>query len=368
MHRDLFQGLSRFEHSQKMKIGVLIANLGTPDAPTPAALRSYLKQFLGDPRAIEYQRLAWWLILNLFILPTRPKRSAALYKKVWTEAGSPLLLHTLAQADEIGRALPAELRERIVIEVGMSYGNPSMAKALTSLREQGVNRLLVLPMFPQYSGTTTGATFDAVVNELKKWRWVPELRTVGWYHDDPFYIDALAQSVTEQWQQGGEPEKLLFSFHGIPKRYFMNGDPYHCHCHKTARLVAERLGLSKDRYIVAFQSLFGKEEWLRPYAHEVIAEIAQSGVKRLDVIAPGFTADCLETLEEIGVEYRELFESKAGHAPGLQYRYIPALNSRPAFINALVQLIRTHCGNWLTAAEAAPAEVLERARRVGATR
>lgn len=313
-------GRTGYVHGTPARIGVLITNLGTPDAPTPAALRVYLRQFLADPRVIELNPVIWWLVRNFFVLPTRPRQSAKLYREIWTERGSPLLFHTLDQAEGIrshlGRYHPGE----VVVEIGMRYGNPSLESALKKMVEQGVERLLVVPMYPQYSATTTASTFDEITRVLQSFRWIPEFRMIGWYHDDPGYISALTESIRELWAKEGEPERLLFSYHGIPQRYFDNGDPYFCHCQKTSRLVAEQLELPRERYLVCFQSIFGREEWIKPPTIDTIRRIAQEGVRSLDVICPGFSADCLETIEEIDVQNREAFLESGGE----RFRYIPA--------------------------------------------
>jgi ferrochelatase len=330
------------------RIGILLSNLGTPDAPTPGALRRYLREFLLDPRVIELPRWLWWLILHLFVLPTRPRKSAALYRKVWTKEGSPLLVHTKRLAAALEVALAGESRgpaaggERISVRVGMRYGNPSLRAALRELTALGCRRILVLPLYPQYSAVTTGSTIDGTTAELRTWRWVPELRTVGWYYDDPAYIAALAESIQELWRREGEPDRLLFSFHGIPERYSKAGDPYGDHCKRTAALVATSLGLPSERWILAFQSLFGREEWLKPYSEATIRSLAQSGVRKLDIVCPGFAADCLETIEEMDEQNREVFE----HAGGERYRYIPALNDRPAHVAMLARLVRRSIAGW----------------------
>ncbi len=334
---------ARFSHEQRPKIGILISNLGTPDAPTPGAVRRYLREFLSDPRVIELNRVLWWLILNLLILPFRPKKSAANYQKVWTAEGSPLLVNTEKQRKALQARLNEQFGELIEIEIGMRYGNPSIPSAIKKLIDKNVDRLLILPMYPQYASVTIGTTFDAAAKALSKIRSVPETRFVARYHDEPAYIAALARSVEKLWAKEGRPEKLIFSFHGIPQRTFLYGDPYYCHCHKTARLVAEKLNLGKEEYLLCFQSLFGKEEWLRPYTIQTIAELAKSGTKKLDIICPGFTADCLETIEEIDGENREVFL----HNGGEQFRYIPALNADPDFIEFLAFLALRHMGGWL---------------------
>ncbi|MCB1034498.1 MAG: ferrochelatase [Acidobacteria bacterium] len=340
----LFQNLdASFPHGEVPKVGILLTNLGTPDAPTQPALKRYLREFLSDPRVIELPRFKWWLILNLFILTTRPKASAKLYETVWTQQGSPLLTITQEQAAGVEAALRERLGSPFAVAIGMRYGNPSIRKGLLALHDQGCRRILVLPLYPQYSASTTGSTFDALSQELTTWRWVSELRTVHKYHDDPLYIGALAASIREVWQAGGEPEKLLFSFHGIPQRYFDGGDPYHCECHKTARLVAEQLEIDRQRYVVAFQSLFGKEEWIKPYTASTVEAMARAGIKSLDILCPGFSADCLETLEEIDVENRKIFLESGGES----FRYIRALNSRPDHIQALAEVIWRNLLGWV---------------------
>ena len=333
-----------FAHGQQGGVGVLFANLGTPDAPTPPALRRYLREFLWDPRVIELPRWKWWLILNLFVLTTRPKQSAKLYEKVWTPQGSPLLTGTVDLARLLEAALRAAVAEPLHVAVGMRYGKPSMAAALAELAERGCRKVLVFPLYPQYSGTTTAATFDAVFAELARWRWMPELRTVSSYHDDPAFIRALAASIRDSWAAQGRSEKLLLTFHGIPRRYFEAGDPYYCHCQKTARLVAEELGLAAGDYLVTFQSLFGKEEWLRPYTDETVKRLGAEKLASVDVACPGFGVDCLETLEEIDGLNREFFE----HAGGGAYRYVPCLNQRPDHVAALAGIALRHLGGWVT--------------------
>lgn len=336
-------GQPDFKHTEVPAVGVLLANLGTPDAPDTPALRRYLREFLLDPRVIEMSRPLWWLILHLFVLPFRPKKSAELYKKVWTAEGSPLLVISRRQAEAFERALRARTGTPVHVALCMRYGNPSVRAALRELAEKGCRRILVLPLYPQYAAVTSGSTFDAVAAELRAWRWVPELRVLQHYHDEPGYVRALAATVREAWADGSQPDKLLFSFHGIPQRYFDAGDPYFCHCQKTARLVAEELGLTRDRYEVSFQSLFGKEEWLKPYTDKTMQAMARAGVRSLDVICPGFSADCLETLEEIDEQNREIFL----HAGGERYRYIPALNDRPDHIRFLADLALRNLHGWI---------------------
>jgi ferrochelatase len=319
--------------------GILLANLGTPDAPTTGALRRFLREFLSDPRVIELPRWKWWPILNLFVLRTRPDRSAKGYKRIWTEEGSPLLAIGRRQAE----GLRSRLGGTIPVALGMRYGNPSMQSAVDELQKAGCRRVLLFPLYPQYSATTTASTFDAATDVLRKLRWVPELRTIHGYSDEPLYIRALANSVREHWQKEGQPDRLLISFHGIPRRYFMQGDPYPIECGRTASLLAKELELEEDRWLLAFQSRFGREEGVTPYTDETLAAWAREGLGSVDVICPGFAADCLETIDEIGFENRELF-SKSG---GGRYRYIPALNDRPDHLTALLDVAKRQLQGWV---------------------
>lgn len=340
----LYSNKSSFRHDEMPVLGVLVANLGTPDEPTSTALRRYLREFLGDPRVIEIPKWRWWPILFGLVLPTRSPKSAVAYQQVWGEEGSPLLRIGERQVAGIQRRLQARSAVGpFAVELGMRYGNPSIAKALRRLRDAGAQRILVLPLYPQYSATTTGSTFDAVARELMLWRWVPELRMIGQYHDDPGYLDALARSIREHWDKHGRGERLLFSFHGMPQRYLLNGDPYYCQCHKTARLLAEHLQLPQGSWEICFQSRFGKEEWLKPYTDETVVTLARDeGVRYVDVVCPGFAADCLETLEEIAEENREYFEENGGK----RLSYIPALNDRHDHVDALARLVLRHAQGW----------------------
>lgn len=314
------------------KIGVLLTNLGTPDAPTASALRRYLREFLSDPRVIEIPRLAWMLILHGIILRTRPKKSAALYKGVWTSEGSPLLVISKQQQ----QAIQAELGDGYSVKLGMRYGNPSIASGLRELQKEGVRKIIVLPLYPQYAGPTTGSTFDAVAKELSQWRWVPELKFINNYCDDSLYIESLANSVGEYIEKNGKPQKIIFSYHGTPKRNLELGDPYYCLCIKTTRLVTEKLNLDKNDCISSFQSRFGYAEWLKPYTDETLTNLPKEGVKSVAILSPAFSADCLETLEELAVENRHTFMAAGGE----KYDYIPALNDREDHIAALANLLR----------------------------
>jgi protoporphyrin/coproporphyrin ferrochelatase len=337
-----YVGSAGFRHGTPEKLGVLVVNLGTPDAPETGALRRYLKEFLWDPRVVEAPRPLWWLILHGFILNFRPSRSAALYRKVWTDEGSPLLVISRAQVAGFRERLAARLSGPVEVVLGMRYGNPSIPSALRQLHELNVRRLLVLPMYPQYSGSTTGSTFDALAATLTGWRWVPELRFIGGYHDQGAYIAALAASVREHWAAHGRGEHLVMSFHGVPRRYLDLGDPYHCQCLKTGRLLAERLGLDDARWSTTFQSRFGREEWLKPYTDESIRALGRRGLKRIDVVCPGFSADCLETLEEIAEQNAEFFHAAGGET----LSYIPCLNARPDHLEFLAEHALRHLQGW----------------------
>jgi ferrochelatase len=334
-----FTAKSSFKHEDTISTGILLTNLGTPDAPTKAALKRYLKEFLWDPRVVEEPRWKWWLILNAVILNIRPAKSAKSYESVWTEKGSPLMVHSLGQQE----ALQKQLADDVHVELAMRYGNPPIASGLQKLREKGCTKILVFPLYPQYSATTTGSTFDAVANELKQWRCVPELRMINSYHDHPAYIDALATSVRRHWDAHGKPDRLLVSFHGIPQRYFDDGDPYPCMCRKTGRLLAEALELKEDEWFVSFQSRFGREEWVKPYTDETLKAWGAEGIGHVDVICPGFSSDCLETIEEIEVENRDYFLE----AGGSEFNYIPALNTNGEHIRALAEIANAHLKGWI---------------------
>lgn len=325
-------------HRFAARSGVLLVNLGTPDAPTPSAIRRYLREFLSDPRVVEIPRALWWPILYGFVLPLRPRRLAHAYASIWTEQGSPLL----AIGREQTAALQAALGADIPVALGMRYGTPSIAQALDELAQRGARRLLILPLYPQYSATTTATVFEAVFDHLRRQRWMPELRLINSYHDDDAYIAALAGSVREHWAQHGRGDHLLMSFHSIPLRCLERGDPYYCFSHKTARLTAAALGLDDSQWSLSFQSRVGRAQWLSPYTDVAIERLARSGTRRLDVICPGFAADCLETLEEVALRYGEQFRAAGGEA----LRYIPALNARPTHIDALAALARRHLAGW----------------------
>ncbi|MBL0419807.1 ferrochelatase [Ramlibacter sp. AW1] len=330
-----------FTHGQPALTGILWCNLGTPDAPTAPAVRRYLREFLSDPRVVEIPRLAWLPLLHGIILPLRASRSAAKYTSIWTPQGSPLAVHTEAQARLLEQDLAAR-GHRVLVRHAMRYGAPSIASQLDALKAAGANRVLVLPAYPQYSGTTTASLFDAVSEWASRTRSLPEIRWVNRYHDDAGYIEALARSIERHWQAHGRADHLVMSFHGVPERTLTLGDPYHCECRKTGRLLAERLGLLPTDWTLTFQSRFGRAKWLEPYTEPTLQALARRGVGRVDVTCPGFTSDCLETLEEIGMEGREAF-LKAG---GRQYHAIACVNEDAEWIDALASLAEQHLQGW----------------------
>jgi ferrochelatase len=338
----MHKGPSDFSHAEIPVTGILITNLGSPDEPTPASVRRYLKEFLWDPRVVEIPRPLWWVILHAFILTIRPAKSARAYRKVWRDEGSPLLYHSLRQRDALQNKLAERFSGPVKVVLGMRYGNPSIASALQQLRAANAQRILVLPLYPQHSAATTGSTLDALAMALEQWRYIPDLRFIASYHDDRGYVGAVTESVARFWSEHGRAQRLLFSFHGMPKRTLLAGDPYYCHCRKTARLVAEQLRLQDDEWLVAFQSRFGREEWLQPYADETLETLGAQGLQSLDVVCPGFSADCLETLEEMAMQNKEVFQRAGGGA----YRYIPALNESPGHIDALAELVAHNAQGW----------------------
>jgi ferrochelatase len=329
----------RFHERITLHTAVLLVNLGSPDAPTPAATRRYLREFLTDPRVIELPRWLWRPILELAILPRRPKASAAKYAQIWTEAGSPLTVATRQLAEGL-QALWGESGP--LVRWAMRYGNPNVRDELVSLQQAGVRRLLVVPLYPQYCASTTGSVFDAVTRVLQRWRDVPEVRFVRHWHDHPVWVERVAATLRRVFDQDGEPEQLLFSFHGMPLKTLYAGDPYHCECQKSARLIAEALRLPRERWQVTFQSRFGPAKWLQPYTQETLEQLARSGVKRVAVVCPGFVADCLETLEEIAIECREAFLAAGGE----HFTYVPCLNADPEWILDFATILTPHLSGW----------------------
>jgi ferrochelatase len=364
-----------YRHGTPNRTGVLLINLGTPDAPTAAAVKPYLREFLSDPRVVEIPRALWWLILNGIILNTRPKKSAKKYAQIWTKEGSPLLVHTqrqtrmlrgylgeilktssaqtltptLSQGERGQSAIPPENggTGSVLIEFAMRYGKPSVASALEKLKQQNCGRILILPLYPQYAASSTASAMDAVFDALRKMRNMPEIRTVRSFHDHPGYIAALAQSVRDDWMRNGRPDVLVMSFHGVPRYTLDKGDPYHCECQKTGRLLAEALELKPDQYRISFQSRFGRAEWIKPYTTATLEELGRQGINQVDVICPGFVGDCLETLEEIALEGKASFLG----AGGREFHYIPCLNERDDWIRALSHIVSANLQGWIATEE-----------------
>jgi ferrochelatase len=337
-----YQPEPAYTHGTPERTAVLLVNLGTPEAPTAQALRPYLKEFLGDPRVVEIPRAIWWPILNGVILNTRPQKSAKKYASIWMPEGSPLKVHTERQTALLQGYLGEQVKG-IVVDYAMRYGSPSIPGVLRKLREQNCQRILLLPMYPQYAASAVATVFDAVFAELQKMRNTPALRTIRHFHDHPGYIRVTAQNIRDYWTLHGRPDKLVMSFHGLPQFSLDKGDPYHCECQKSGRLIAEALGLAREQYLVTFQSRFGRAEWLKPYTAATLAELGKQKTGRVDVVCPGFVADCLETLEEINMEVREDF-LKAG---GGEYHYIPCLNERDDWIHMLTGLVLDNLQGWL---------------------
>jgi len=358
-----------YRHGTIAKTALLLVNLGTPAAPTSVAVRRYLREFLSDPRVIEMPRVLWRPILHGIILRTRPRRSAARYAAIWTPDGSPLMVYTERQAQLLQGLLGERLRIPLAVAYAMRYGEPAIDAVLARLKAAGCERLLVLPLYPQYAASTTAGALDRVFAALQRWRNVPELRTVKHFHDHPAYIRALGDAAREYWRRHGRPDRLLMSFHGVPRFMLDRGDPYHCECQKTARLLAQELELGDGAWRAAFQSRFGRAKWLQPYTATLLAELARQGTRRVDVICPGFVSDCLETLEEIGIEGKAIFLG----AGGKEFHLIPCLNDRPGWIEALAAVARDHLGGWVrdgwdrAAAEAEAKASAERAVRLGAS-
>jgi ferrochelatase len=357
-----------YAHGTPARTGVLLVNLGTPDEPTARAVRRYLKEFLWDPRVVEIPRLAWWLILNGVILNTRPAKSAAKYATVWTQEGSPLRVYLQRQVQLLRGYLGERVKSPLAVAGACRYGNPSIPAGLAELRAKGCDRILVLPLYPQYAASTTGSTMDAVGMALAGMRNVPAIRTVRHFHDHPAYVKAMAVAVNGYWMKHGRPDRLVMSFHGLPRFSLDKGDPYHCECRKSARLIATELGWNDERTIVTFQSRFGRAKWLEPYTVDTLTELGRKGTGRVDVICPGFAADCLETLEEIAIEVRDAYRA----AGGKEFHYIPTANDAPPFIAALTDIALENLQGWVqpdwddSAAEAQSQATKMRARALGA--
>ena len=328
-----------FDPDYSSKIGVLVTNLGTPDSPSKGSLRRYLKEFLSDKRVVDYNRFLWYIILHGIILNIRPKRSAKLYKKIWTQNGSPLMVHMTSIINKLKSKLN---HNNLQIELGMRYGNPSLESALENFKKNNVMKILTIPLYPQAGSPTSSSTFDEIARVLRKWPWIPSVRFVNGYHDRDDYIKGIQNSINSSIPNITDIEMIIFSFHGMPFRYLKEGDPYYCFCHKTARLIAENLRIDKEKYSLAFQSRFGREEWLKPYIDEKIINYAKNGIKTLHVVSPGFSVDCLETLEEIQIQYNDLFKQNGGE----KLVYIPCLNSNEDQISMLHSMINENIKGW----------------------
>ncbi len=317
------------------KIGIILANLGSPTAPTTKAVRRFLKDFLGDPRVVNLPRPLWWLILNFFVLPFRPSRSAKAYRKVWHEKGSPLTYLTRQLSEKVAEQLKPK---GITVNYAMRYGEPSIATQLKAFKKDGITDVMVLPLYPQYSSTTTASIYDDLTKELKQWRHLPSFQFISDYHQDSHYIAAVAASIEQAWREQAKNELLVMSFHGLPEQLTVWGDPYFHQCHHTAALIAEKLGLTEKQWMIVFQSRFGKAQWLKPYCVDTLQALPTQGIKAIDIVCPGFAVDCLETLEEIAMENKSIFME----AGGSEYRYIPCLNDSQAHVDALIQLLQLH--------------------------
>ena len=359
-----FQNLPNYAHGSEDHIGVLITNLGTPSAPTVSAIREYLAEFLWDPRVVEIPRPIWWLILHGLVLRTRPKVKVKDYESIWTNEGSPLLVI----GNQLRDALQAEVNQihnqSVIVELAMRYGQPSIASTLEKFKQKSVRKILIFPLYPQYSASTTASTFDAVAKELMQQRWMPEIRMINSYASDNGYISACAEHIKNYWEINSKSQMLVFSFHGLPKRNLELGDPYHCECHQTARLIAEKLNLKRNEWKLTFQSRFGRAEWLQPYTIKTMELLPKEGVKTIDVFCPGFSADCIETLEEINMENRNVFLENGGES----FNYISALNAEPSHIDALLNIIQRNIQGWENSSLQDKQRSKERAIEMGAKR
>jgi len=336
-----FSATKSFSHDMPERTGVLLIQLGTPEKPEAGPVRRYLREFLSDKRVVEIPSAVWQPILNGAILPTRPRKSAEKYASIWTKQGSPLKVNTQLQT----KLLQGYCGDRgldLTVDYAMRYGEPSVKSVLRKMRDANVTRLMVIPLYPQYAGATTATAFDAVARELMTWRNVPELRFIRGFHKLDAYIDALAEKVLKSFSENGRPDKLVMSFHGVPEKSLHDGDPYHCECHVTARLLADKLKMADDQWAISFQSRFGKAKWIGPATDAMLKKLGKAKTGRVDVVCPGFVSDCLETLEEINIEARQIFTT----AGGGKFNYIPCLNESPRFVAALAQLIAKNAGGW----------------------
>ncbi|MDJ0929052.1 MAG: ferrochelatase [Gammaproteobacteria bacterium] len=347
-----YLGNPNYAHDGSDRVGLLLVNHGSPDDTDTASVRRYLRGFLADPRLVELPRWLWLSILNGIILVTRPPRTARKYKQIWTAQGSPLNVICEALLDGLRARLESSYGDRLRLALGMTYGHPTAAEGLDELRNAGCTRILVLPLYPQYAAVTIGSVFDVVSSALQRWRWIPELRFVSGYPDLPEYITALADSLRAHWAEHGRAEKLLLSFHSMPAKYAAKGDPYPCFCEKTSRLLAQELRLGDDEYTLAYQSRFGRGEWLQPYTEDLLAQWRDDGVQSVDIICPGFSVDNLETLEELRVDYTAQYAEGGG-----ELRVVPCLNAAPAHVDALEKVVRQQLQGWedsLRAVQAVP--------------
>jgi ferrochelatase len=324
------------------RIGVLLVNLGTPDSPSYFAVQRYLREFLADRRVIDTSRLIWLPLLFGIVLPFRPIRTVRNYRKIWTRGGSPLAVFSKRLTDKVGLMLRETLGDDVRVDLAMTYGNPSIAKAIKSLAEQNVKKLLVLPLYPQYCSSTTGSVFDRTTRVLRHWRWLPETRFVNDYFNDAGYIEALAARIEQHWSELGERSHLLLSYHGIPAVYVAQGDPYQAQAQETTRLVVSKLGLSPDAWSHCYQSRFGSVVWLQPYTEDTLKSLAQRGVRRVTVVSPSFAVDCLETLQEVAIEYRDKFKEMGGERLTL----VPALNDDDRHAQLLTRIVLNQLQGW----------------------
>jgi ferrochelatase len=338
-----YRAVAQAAASTPERIGVLVVNLGTPDAPSYFAVQRYLREFIGDRRVIDTSRLIWLPLLYGVVLPFRPVRTARKYRKIWMHGGSPLAVYSKRLAAKMGALLLTSVGDRVRIDLGMTYGNPSIAGAIRSLAQQNVKRLLVLPLYPQYCSSTTGSVFDRASRALQRWRWLPETRFVNDYHDDAGYVEALVLAIQQHWAELGERSHLVFSYHGIPAVYVAEGDPYQAQAEATTQRVVSRLGLAPGDWSHCYQSRFGSVVWLQPYTIDVLEVLAKRGLRKLTVVSPSFAVDCLETLEEIAIDYREKFLELGGERLTL----VPALNDDDRHAEALVSIVKRQLKGWI---------------------
>jgi len=335
---------TQYTHGNPQSTGIILVNLGTPEKPTTSSVRKYLAEFLSDQRVVEIPRFFWLIILHCFILPFRPRQTAKKYRTIWTEEGSPLRVNTKNLANAIARSLQKTTKSPFIVDYAMRYGKPSFESVIVQQKKKNIKNVLVVPLYPQYSSSTTGSVFDATSRAFQKMRNIPNIRFLRSFHDHAAYIDACAAIIEQFWRENGFPSKLILSFHGVPKFSLLAGDPYHCECHKTARLIAEKLHFDDTKIIPTFQSRFGRAEWLKPYTIDVMKSLGEAQTERVDVFCPGFTSDCLETLEEIKIENKNEFLA----AGGKSFNFIPCLNINDNWITGLDQIVRENIEGWIS--------------------